>query len=201
MRALRTLTVAAFVLVVGIVCSVALSRHQQDMQPQDHSQDAMTEAWMAYMKVGPEHEMLKKHFEGTWDTDIKWLMGGEQLSKGTSEMKMVLGGRFLQQHFDGVMHGAPMQGMGMTGYDNARKKYIGTWMDSMGTGVLVSEGDYDPATKTYTFSGEMTTPDGAALTVREVIKVHDDNKHTFEMYMPGPDGNEGLAMVITYTRK
>ena len=47
------------------------------------------------------------------------------------------------------------KGHGMEGYDNVKKKFVGTWMDNMGTGIMMSEGDYDPATKTFTYTSEM----------------------------------------------
>ena len=33
------------------------------------------------------------------------------------------------------------KGTGIEGYDNGKKKFVGTWMDNMGTGIMMSEGD------------------------------------------------------------
>jgi hypothetical protein len=41
----------------------------------------------------------------------------------------VLGGRFVEQRYAGNFMGQPFSGLGYTGYDNYRKKYIGSWMD------------------------------------------------------------------------
>ena len=38
------------------------------------------------------------------------------------------------------MMGQPFTGIGVTGYDNHAKKYLSTWIDSMGTGIFSMEG-------------------------------------------------------------
>jgi hypothetical protein len=49
---------------------------------------------------------------------------------------------------DGKMKNMTFKGMGIEDYDNVKKKFVGTWVDNMGTGIMMSEGDYDVATKT-----------------------------------------------------
>lgn len=189
-------------LAVGLLSSVAVSQDKKDPAAGGQDMQAEMQQWMAYMKVGPEHQQLKQQFAGTWDTEVKHYMGGsENVSKGTSVNKMTLGDRYLQQTYDGMAMGQPFQGIGYTGFDNARKKYFGTWIDTMGTGVTVTEGEYDPAGKTYTFTGGMTMPDGSTCQMREVLKVISTDKHHLDMFMTGPDGKEEKAMAITYTRK
>ena len=51
-------------------------------------------------------------------------------------MKMLLDGRFLQQEFTGEMMGQPFSGVGINAYDNLRKRYVTTWIDTMGTGIF-----------------------------------------------------------------
>ena len=38
------------------------------------------------------------------------------------------------------MMGQPFSGVGIDGYDNLRKKYVTTWIDTMGTGIFSMEG-------------------------------------------------------------
>src|SRR3546814_8534307 len=70
------------------------------------------------------------------------------------------------------------------GYDNVRGKYVASWVDDMSTGLMTSEGDYDPATKTYTFVAEMADPmnDGAPIAIRETVRIIDDDHHVMEMF-------------------
>ena len=43
----------------------------------------------------------------------------------------------------------------------------------MGTGIMNSEGDYDPATKTFTFMSKYTMAPGMDTPIREVVKLTD----------------------------
>jgi hypothetical protein len=165
---------------------------------------AMMELMAKYSTPGAEHKALEQ-FVGTWDTNAKmWHAPGTppQESTGTAENKMTLGGRFLEQHFEGTMMGQPFSGMGYTGYDLYKKEYVGNWMDSMGTTIMNSTGKADPSGKTMTFT--RTMDDYMAkktMPFKEVIKVVDNDHHVFEMWYPGPDGKMFKMMEITYSRK
>ena len=165
---------------------------------------AMMELMAKYSTPGPEHKALEQ-FVGTWDTNAKmWHAPGTppQESTGTAENKMALGGRFLEQHFEGTMMGQPFSGMGYTGYDLYKKQYVGNWMDSMGTTIMNSTGKADSSGKTMTFTGTMDDYMAKkTMPFKEVIKVVDNDHHTFEMWYPGPDGKMFKMMEITYTRK
>jgi hypothetical protein len=114
---------------------------------------------------------------------------------------MILGGRFLQQEFAGDMMGNPFNGIGVAGYDNHTQKYISTWMDSMGTAILVFEGTASADGKTITQESRYDDPIKGPLKWRSVTRVVDENTHVFEMYEAGESGKEEKMMEITYTRK
>ncbi len=200
MRSVRLGALAVALLAVTVFSSITLSQEKKSDAMQQGQQDDMA-AWAAAAQPGPEHQQLKQHFEGTWDAEVKSNFGGtEEVTTGTSMNKLVLGGRILVQHYKGTAMGMPFEGMGTTGYDNMTKKYFGSWMDTMGTGMMVTEGTWDPDTQTYTFTGEMPMPGGMSSKVREVVKVISNDKNTFEMFME-QGGNEMKVMTITYTRK
>jgi hypothetical protein len=165
---------------------------------------AMMEAMAKYSTPGPEHKALEQ-FVGTWDATVKmWMAPGAppQESTGTAENKMALGGRYLEQHYDGKFMDQPFTGMGYTGYDLYKKQYVGTWMDTMGTTIMNSTGTADPSGKTMTFTGMMDDPMAKKTQpFKEVMKVVDNDHHTFEMWSPGPDGKMFKMMEIAYTRK
>jgi len=160
----------------------------------------------AMMKAGTPGDAHKKleALTGTWDAKVtSWMAPGKPPieSKGKSEAKMALGGRFLEEHFEGEFMGQPFSGMGYTGYDNVQKKYVGTWMDSMSTGVMTSSGKMDADGKTFSMTGSMADPmTGKMSTVKEKMTVADADHHTFEMWGAGPDGKNFKMMEITYTR-
>jgi Protein of unknown function (DUF1579) len=165
----------------------------------------MDKAWKESMALGEPHKMLAKA-NGTWNGDVTmWMADGAPPMKSTSTTvnSMIFGGLYQQSKHTGNMMGAPFDGMSIMGYDNTKKEYFSTWIDNMGTGILVSTGNYDDASKTLTLSGKMKNPaNGLECTLKEVFKMVDDNNQTLEMYGPDPaTGKEYKTMEIKYTRK
>jgi hypothetical protein len=173
-------------------------------EQQGADEQAMMQAWMTYMTPGEPHQILAKGV-GDWEHTVKmWMTPDAQPteSTATSHSEMILGGRYLAEHFNGMMEGMPFEGNGITGYDNAKKKYFMGWIDNMGTGLMTGWGDYDPATKKFTYTGTFTDPmTGTDKNFRSVVTVVDDSHTIMEMYMPGPDGTEYKTMEIQSTKK
>jgi len=169
--------------------------------------DSATEnkAWMAYMTPGQPQAMLAKA-DGEWNAEITMWMepGGQPMTtKGTASNKMILGGRYQQATNKANMMGMPFEGIGTTGYDNAKKVFVSSWVDNMGTGIMNMEGPLDEATKTITLKGKIVSPaNNKECNIRETFKMIDDNTQLMEMY--GPDmrtGKEYKNMEIKFTRK
>jgi hypothetical protein len=168
------------------------------------SQEEMMKRWEAAMTPGDAHKSLEA-FVGTWNVEAKVWMNGPKgepsVSKGSAEYKMALGGRYLQQEFSGEMMGQPMNGVGYTGYDNFRKKYVSFWIDNMGTAMSTMEGKMEG--NTLTMWGKMDEPSTGEKDkkVKYVTRVVDKDKHVFESYDVAAYGEKQPVMVITYTRK
>jgi hypothetical protein len=96
---------------------------------------------------------------------------------------------------------APFEGRGTETYDVAKKKYVGSWADSMSSGLNVTESTYDASSKTMTGWMEGPDPTGKTMKMKSVSTMPDPNTRVFSMYNVGPDGKEMLGMRITYTRK
>ena len=201
MRFRRSLTAFA------VCAAIAAAAPAQDKKPA--GQPAMDEKAMmeAYQKAGMPGEAHKalEAMVGTWDTKVtSWMAPGTEpmMSTGVSENKWTLGNRFVEQRYEGSFMGQPFSGIGYTGYDNFKKKYIGSWMDSMGTSMMIQTGTADPSGKAMTFTGMMDDPvTGKSAQIKSVVKVTDNNNHMMEMWGPGPDGKNYKMMVIEYTRK
>lgn len=146
---------------------------------------------------GPEHKKLKE-LEGTWDCVMR--MGPEE-SKAVATYKMDLGGLWLISDFQGEFGGMKFSGKGLDGYDPARKKYVGVWVDSMITSPLVTEGTYDKDGKVLTMTGEGPGPDGKPMKMRMTTEHKDKDTMLFTMYGPGPDDKEAAMFSITYKRR
>ena len=164
---------------------------------------AMMEMYKKLATPGEPHKQLAS-LAGRWTTKTKeWMEPGKPPTEatGTAEMRMVLDGRFLQQEDSSTMMGQPYSGIGTTAYDNMRKKYVTTWIDTMGTGIFTMEGTGTPDSKTITMKGQHAKPDGGQMTHRAVWKIVDDNTQIFEMYGTHDHGKEMKMMEITYSRK
>jgi hypothetical protein len=166
--------------------------------------EAEMKAWMDYMTPGEAHKMMEK-WNGEWDAEVTmWMQPGQegQKSKASCVSSMILGGRYQQSKHTGSFAGMPFEGMSTLAFDNAKKAYVSTWIDNMGTGIMVMDGTWDAKTKTMHLKGKQTDPmTGKELSIRETFRIVDDNTQVMEMYMPAPDGKEYKTMEIKYTRK
>jgi hypothetical protein len=152
---------------------------------------------------GPEHAVLKEDV-GTWDAAVEMMMPGAPTappSKGVEVSTLGCNSLCLITDFKGEMMGAPFQGHGVSTWDGAKKKYVGSWSDSMAPGLATTEATWDAATKTM--NGTMDAPDGQGGTVkmRSTVQYTADGKRVFSMFMASPDGKEMPTMRITYTRR
>lgn len=153
-------------------------------------------------KPGPEQQVLAQD-AGTWDAVVEIAMPGApaMTSKGTQVDTMGCGGMCLITDFNGEMMGAPFKGHGLTVYDANKKKYVGSWSDSMAAGLQMSEATYDPATKSTTSWMEGPDPSGATVKTKAVSTSVDADHRTMTMFVAGPDGKDVQTMKISYTRR
>jgi hypothetical protein len=183
--------------------TASLAMAKEKKQDKQMDPQAMMEMYQKLATPGEPHKLFAS-LAGSWTTKTKsWMEPNKppMESTGTCEQKMLLDGRFLQQECTGEMMGQPFTGIGMTGYDNHTKKYVSTWMDSMGTGIFFMEGTASADGKTITERGSYNDPIEGPMKLRGVTKIVDNNTETFEMYGTGKRGKEMRMMEIIYTRK
>jgi len=183
-------------LIIGAVITAAFSQLMAQSE-------ADMKKWMDYMAPGDVHKMLAKD-DGEWNEEITmWMSPGAQPSKSTATAvnKMILGGRYQQSVHKGNFDGMPFEGIGVVGYDNAKKKIVTSWVDNMGTGMMLMEGTWDPATKTIHLKGRTVDPlTGKEKNLRQTVKFIDDNTQEMEMF-DTQGGKEFKSMHIKLTRK
>lgn len=155
-------------------------------------------------KPGPEHEILKLD-AGTWDASVEIVPAPgapPMTSKGVEVSTIGCGGMCLITDFKGeLMPGVAFQGHGVMTWDAAKKKYTGTWTDSMSSGLASSSGTYDPATKKATGSMEGPGMTGEIVKSRTVVEYKGTDSRVMTAFTPGPDGKEMQSLRITYTRR
>jgi hypothetical protein len=166
---------------------------------------------MELSKLNDNHKLLGT-LAGTWTDTVKMWMdpkGNPTESKGTAVRKAIMGGRYYVCDFTGQMQmpgadGKPknmeFKGMSIEGYDNVKQKFVSTWCDIMGTGIVMSEGTYDAGSKTFTYTGSFEAMPGMTIKLRETLKIVDANHHTFEYFEDRGQG-EMKSVEINYTRK
>jgi hypothetical protein len=194
-----TRSILIFVALVAVTSFVAA----QDMPEMTAEQQAEMEAYMKAGTPGPQHAAMAET-AGTYDVALKsWMEpGGPPMeSSGTATRKMSLDGRVMIEEFEGSVMGMPFSGLGTHGYDNVTGRYWSTWLDSMSTGIMVSEGTCDED-QSCTFKGSWNDP-VKKKPVESRMTTHWTSPTTqvFEMYGPGPDGKEMKMMELTYTKK
>ena len=166
-------------------------------------QKAEMEAYVKAGTPGAPHQMLASQV-GTYDLKIKsWHEPNAPATEetGTATRKMILGDRVLVEDVNSTMMGSPFTGQGIRGYDNVSGKHWSLWMDSMSTGMMMSEGTCD-AKNACTFTGSWNDPiTKGPHKVRMTTRWTSPKTEVFEMYGPGKDGKEMKMMEITYTKK
>jgi Protein of unknown function (DUF1579) len=157
-------------------------------------------------KPTDEHKIFAAD-EGTWDATAKSYDSGPSadptISKGTEVNEVLPGGLWLLSKYEGDFGGMKFQGRGQFGYDPVKKKYVGTWIDSMSTSLSVLEGEYDSKTKTMTYVGDGVGPDGKKYAQKMVTTTKDDGTRHFTLYMKlDPSAKEETKLIeITYTKR
>jgi len=198
---MRFIPVTSIGLCLVLAASVAMAKDKKPEKQMDPQ--AMMEMYQKLATPGEPHKQLAS-LAGSWTTKTKeWMEPGKPPTEadGSVEMRMLLDGRFLQQDFTGEMMGQPYTGVGITGYDNLRKKYVSIWLDTMGTGPFMMEGTASGDGKTITLKGQHAEPGGGHMTHRAVWKIVDSNTQTFDMWGAHGGGKEMKEMEIVYTRK
>jgi Protein of unknown function (DUF1579) len=200
----RTTWVLAGALVLASGLSAQEKARKPAAKPAPMDEQAMMEAWKKAATPGEMHKKLDD-MVGTFDASVRMWMDPTKPpedSTAVSVNKWVLGNRYVETNHEGTMMGEPFNGIGYTGYDNVQKKYVGTWMDSAGTGIMNSTcalaADGKSMTCKASFWDAMT---GKPNAMEMKTSWTDHDHHAMEMWGAGPDGKKYKMMEITYTRK
>ena len=153
-----------YFLILFMTVSVGLSTTNISLADKDQDMEKMKAEYMAkwqeYATPGEGHKVMEQ-FVGNWDYSLNYWASPDappEKSTGTSDIKWILGNRFLEMNVKSTTKNQPFEGMGIIGYDNAKKQYSNVWIDSMGTGMMNATGTYDTETKTMTETGKFTDP-------------------------------------------
>jgi len=141
--------------------------------------------------------------EGTWDLAIRLYDRGspQAATQGRSVFAPTLNGRFIREHFTGVFGAENIEGLGFTGFDEARGLFTMSWLDSSSGAISTALGSYDPDFETLTFAGLYEPGPGARpVETRTTITLDRDDRHLFTFKFVQPDGAELTVYEIVYRR-
>jgi len=185
--------IALFTLLILSLISVRLSAQSPEEM----------KAFTEYMTPGPIQQMMAKS-TGAWSAVVTmWTQESAPPTTYAMETSydMILGGRYMRESDKGTMFNMPFEGIGVTGYDNAKKMFVSSWVDNMGTGIIFLEGTWYAASSSINYNGKSTDPlTKRDIPTRETVKFVDDNHQVTEMYFT-EKGKEFKGMEIKYTRK
>ena len=177
-----------------------------DAPPQmSPEQMAMMEKMAKAATPGAPHALLTR-MAGEWTCAVKYQMDPSmpwQESQSTATVTGLMDGRYIQEVDNGSFNGMPFSGIGIYGFDNVSGKYVSSWIDNMGTGIMTSVGTADASGKVINWTGTMNDPvTGKPAKSRMVMTLTDDDHHTFEMFGVPPGAKKEMKMMtIDYVRK
>lgn len=154
---------------------------------------------------GPEkeHQWLKR-FVGEWQTHSEGKMGPDvppMECEGTMSSRMI-GELWVINEMKGEAMGTPMVGIQTIGYDPERKKYIGTWVDSMANHLWRYDGTLDESGKRLTLEadGPNFMAGGEMTKFRDSYEFKSDDEILVTSSMLGEDGDWVTFMTGTSKR-
>ena len=171
-------------LIASLLCGTIVV-HAQEMQPQK------------------EHKWLEQ-FAGEWDFEVEIVMQPGQppiKAKGTDSGRMV-GGFWVTVEGKAEMMGMPFLSRLTLGYDPTKKKYIGTWIDSMSSYLWKYEGTVDATGQILTLETEGPNPmkPETVSKFKEVTEFKSKDHRVFTSSILGDDG-KWTTMVTANSRR
>ncbi len=163
-------------------------------------------ACVAAATPGEMHAKLAEGV-GVWaGKNTMWMTAGAEpmKSESTCTISPAMDGRFFKCDWAGEMPGmGPFNGFGLYGFDNVSPMFQGTWIDNMGTGMMMGTRELSSDGKTLTWTYNFTCPmTKKATTMREVDRITGKDTRTMEMFGLDPaTGKEFRMMEVLLTRK
>ena len=152
-------------------------------------------------KPQKEHEWLRQ-LTGEWDTEGEVFSepGKPPTKTKGSESNRSIGGFWILSEHKGDFFGTPFTGILTLGYSPEKKKYIGTWVDSVTSHLWTYTGSVDEAGKALTLEAEGPGNEGKPTKFREVLTVKDKDHKSFSSSAE-QNGQWVTFLKIEYTRK
>jgi hypothetical protein len=150
-----------------------------------------------------EHAWLQQ-FAGTWDYEVEIFMepGKPPMKAKGTEVARMIGGFWVVGESKGNMGEMVFTNITTFGYDPAKKKYVGTAIDSASSTLWQYEGTVDATGKVLTFGTEGPCPlrGGRMTQFRQVLEFKDKDTRVFTSSALD-DGDKWTTNVIVTSRR
>ena len=178
-------TLLAGIAFIGILCGE--SRAQDTFQPSVPEK---------------EHAFLQK-FVGNWETSMAATFGPDQpavtcTGKITGKM---LGGLWLVNEMESTMVGQTVKGLQTVGFDPQKKKYVGTWVDSMMNYMWSYTGTVKDEELTLAAEGPSLEGDDKTTTYEDIYEFTSKNEIKITSRAKSASGEWVTFMTGTAKRK
>lgn len=155
---------------------------------------------------GPHQHLAR--MAGDWEGRYRlWfepdMLAAESAQRGS--LRLALGGRFLVHEYQWDFDGRSYAGIALYGYHIDERRWECAWVDSFHTGSSImysvsSEGAVVERFSVLGSYGDGQTPPGPRWGWRTDIEQPDDDRLVILMTNIAPDGREGQAVEVNYTR-
>jgi hypothetical protein len=152
--------------------------------------------------AGPEHDRLTAMC-GTWDVEMTfWFQPGRPgvATRGTSTIKSLLNGLFVEEKIEGALNGAPFTTLAWTGFNTSTHRYEATRIASTNSIRIAETGGYDEGAKQFELKAEYPVA-GDLWHQRTVIQPISADTMVAASYLSFGTVPEWKGVEIKYTRR
>jgi len=139
---------------------------------------------------------------GTWDVAMTlWPRpgGGGLQATGTSTIRPLFDGLFIEEKIEGALRGAPFTTLAWTGFNPATHQYEATRISGTNPARIAEAGTYDDTTKQFELKGDYPLG-GDTWHQRTVIQTTSQDAMVATSYLSFGAVPEWKAVEIKYTR-
>ena len=154
------------------------------------------------VNAAPEHARLVA-MSGSWDVEMTlWPRpGGAGLrTTGTSTIRPLLGGLFVEEQIDGALNGVPFTTLAWTGFNTATHQYEATRISSTNSIRIAETGGFDEKANQFELKADYASG-GDTWHQRTVIQPTTPDTMIAVSYLSFGNVPEWEAVEIKYTRR
>jgi hypothetical protein len=156
----------------------------------------------ANLHAAPEHARLVA-MSGTWDVEMTFWSrpGGPGLAtKGTSTIRPLFDGLFVEEKIEGALNGTPFTTLAWTGFNTTTHQYEATRIASTNTSRIAETGSYDEQAGQFELKADYLLA-GETWHQRTVIRPVSADTMIANSYLSFGNVPEWKAVEIKYTRR